>query len=617
MKSPRAQLLVDWLEHRTGLVQFTYELLYENVPGGARWRYVWGHTLVFTFFMQIVTGVSLWMNYSPGSQSAWESVFYIQHQLQGGWLLRGLHHYTAQAMVVLLVIHLVQVVIDGAYRAPREFNFWIGLILLQLILAMGLTGYLLPWDQRGYRATAVSTNLMGIVPVAGPILQRMVIGGSEFGNLTLTRFFALHAGLLPGLVIFFIVLHFYMFRRHGLKHKTPLRSRDNYNWPDQVLKNFIACAAVLVGVLILVFHGIVTSDYKIDIAHAHLGAELGAPADPSHQFAAARPEWYFLFLFQLLKYFPGEREIWGAIVLPGAIFTFLALMPIIGRNIWGHRLNVLIVFLLLAGVATLTSIALWTDYRGPDSGEFLKAVADAREESERAAELASAPSGIPPTGAISLMRNDPKIEGRRLNGQHCASCHDKPGPTGESDQNALDAAPTLVNFASRAWIAGMLDPKRVAGPDYFGRTAHHAGEMSEFVQGDMAKWAAKDVEDVVIALSAEAHLRSQATQDATDAERIAAGRVILADADRCGQCHKFHDANSAAEAPDLTDYGSREWLIGMISNPAAKRYYGEKNDRMPAFAEHPAGSPQNRLSIEQIGILADWLRHDWYEAKRD
>ena len=127
-------------------------------PGGSRWRYVWGSTLVFTFFVQVVTGLFLWMAYSPSAHTAWESVFHIQYQMQGGWLLRGLHHFTAQAMVVLLVLHLMQVVIDGAYRAPREVNFWLGLILMQIVLGLSLTGYLLPWDQKGYWATRVATN---------------------------------------------------------------------------------------------------------------------------------------------------------------------------------------------------------------------------------------------------------------------------------------------------------------------------------------------------------------------------------------------------------------------------------------------------------------------------
>ena len=142
--------LLAWLDHRTGCKKFLHEALYENVPGGARWRYVWGSTLTFTLVVQIITGIFLWMAYSPSSQTAWESVYYIQHEMMGGWLLRGIHHFTAQAMNVLLVLHLMQVVVDGAYKAPREINYWFGFFLLLLVLGLSLTGYLLPWDQKGY-----------------------------------------------------------------------------------------------------------------------------------------------------------------------------------------------------------------------------------------------------------------------------------------------------------------------------------------------------------------------------------------------------------------------------------------------------------------------------------
>ncbi len=111
---------LHWLDDRTGVRGFVHEALYERIPGGARWRYVWGSTLVFAFFVQVITGMFLWMAYSPSSQTAWESVYYIQHEMQGGWLLRGVHHFMAQAMIVLLALHLMQVVIDGAYRARAK-----------------------------------------------------------------------------------------------------------------------------------------------------------------------------------------------------------------------------------------------------------------------------------------------------------------------------------------------------------------------------------------------------------------------------------------------------------------------------------------------------------------
>ena len=141
--------LADWLDHRTGYRDLMREALDEPIPGGARWRYVWGSTLVFTFGLQVLTGFMLWFAYSPSTRTAWESVYFIQNEMHFGAFIRGLHHFTAQAMVVLLVFHLIQVVIDGAYKAPREVNFWLGLVLMQIVLALGLTGYLLPWDQKG------------------------------------------------------------------------------------------------------------------------------------------------------------------------------------------------------------------------------------------------------------------------------------------------------------------------------------------------------------------------------------------------------------------------------------------------------------------------------------
>ena len=142
--------LLNWIDNRTGIRRLTREALFENIPGGARWRYVWGSTLTFAIMVQFITGIMLWMFYSPSANSAWESVHHLQENVKGGDWLRGIHHWTSQFMIVLLVLHLVQVVVDGAYTAPREFNFWFGLALLGVTMGLGLTGYLLPWDQKGY-----------------------------------------------------------------------------------------------------------------------------------------------------------------------------------------------------------------------------------------------------------------------------------------------------------------------------------------------------------------------------------------------------------------------------------------------------------------------------------
>src|SRR5580692_1950502 len=117
--------VLDWLDERTGCRQLVRGLLYQNIPGGARWRYVWGGALIFCIGIQFFTGLALWLGYSPSTQTAWESVNYLQNEVSGGWLLRGLHHYTAQILPVLLALNLMQIVIDGAYKAPREVNFWV------------------------------------------------------------------------------------------------------------------------------------------------------------------------------------------------------------------------------------------------------------------------------------------------------------------------------------------------------------------------------------------------------------------------------------------------------------------------------------------------------------
>ena len=273
--------LFDWLDHRVGYRKLTHEALYENIPGGSRWRYVWGSTLTFAVVVQFITGIALWLGYSASAQTAWESIFYLESQAPPwGWILRGVHHWTAQLMVPLLLLHLMQVVIDGAYKAPREVNFWFGLGLLALTLALSLTGYLLPWDQKGYWATKVATNLLASIPGIGPGMQKLVIGGADYGHHTLTRFFALHAGVLPALLVALIFAHVALFRRHGITPKQPLRAVDAKFWPDQVLKDVVACLAVMATVLFFVVRP------WIFRTGGDLGAELGAPADPS---AATRP----------------------------------------------------------------------------------------------------------------------------------------------------------------------------------------------------------------------------------------------------------------------------------------------------------------------------------------
>jgi ubiquinol-cytochrome c reductase cytochrome b subunit len=558
-----------------------------------------GSTLTFALTVQFITGIFLWLAYSPSSQTAWESVHYIQNEMWGGWVLRGIHHYMAQAMIVLLVLHFMQVVIDGAYKAPREINFWFGLGLLVLTLGLGLTGYLLPWDQR-------DTGQPGsprVSRLSRPYRTRPAENHHRGRRLRAPYphpFFALHAGVLPGLMIVLLVVHIYLFRRHGLTVKEPRRRPDTTFWPDQVLKDAVACLAVLGAVLFLV-------------GRTH-GADLAAPADPSEPYSAARPEWYFMFLFQWLKYFPGGTEVWGAIILPTLFALLICAMPFVGRWIvgkWrlGHWLNVAFIWVLILGIAQLTRLSFLEDKGNP---EYLAGRTEAKRAAERIQVLAQSPSGIPAQGAVALLRTDPFIQGPKLFAKNCASCHRYGGGDGLGGVPKDPAsAPDLKDFAGRAWITALLDPAQVATSNYFGGTKFANGKMARFVKKDISGFSREQKEQlkkVVRALSAEAQLKAQRNEDESDAAMIAEGRELLAsEGMRCTECHQFRKKDEEASAPDLTGYGSREWLVHFISNPRHERFYGKRNDRMPAFIEDKI------LDEQTIALIADWLRGDWYE----
>ena len=578
----RVKQLYEWLDNRTGVRDHIREVLFENVPGGSRWRYVWGSTLTFALMIQFITGIFLWMGYAPSGQTAWESVYYINYQMTGGHFLRGLHHWTAQVMTVLLVFHLMQVIIDGAYKAPREVNFWFGVILLKLTLALSLTGYLLPWDQKGFWATKVATDIMGGTPIIGEQLKLLVLGGADYGHHTLTRFFALHAGILPVSVIALTVGHIYLFRRHGITPKKPLKGSDEFFWPEQVLKDAVACLAVLVTVLVLHF--------SFD------GAHLDAPADPSTNYPA-RPDWYFLFLFQFLKYFPGHWEVLGAIVLPGIAMTLIFLMPIIGRSEKGHKFNLGLLFGILVFAGILTYVAVNQDRNNPT---YLASKAQAQREAKIIKEMAA--NGIPPEGALAL------LQGPKLFAQHCASCHTYGGENGLGNKVTDQSAPDLKGFASREYLTELLHPKRFNSPEFFGNTAHaKKSKMQGFLEDefdgiDDDEALRNEMNQIIKALSAEAKLPSQTKMDLNDKADIQAGYELFEEIG-CVDCHALGDWNADEySAPDLTGYGSRGWLMGIVDNPAHERFYGSKNDRMPAFGK------DEKLTRKQMEQIVDWLR---------
>jgi ubiquinol-cytochrome c reductase cytochrome b subunit len=595
--------LGDWIDQRTGLCSAWRDWLRRPPHGRPAWRRVWPATIAFVFFTQVVTGLALWMFYSPGAQSAWESVYYVQYHVQGGWLLRAVHHYSAQVMLALLGVWLVEMIFRGAYRAPREAVFWTVALMGLVTLALNLTGDLLPWDQNGYWSTRVRTGFLLLLPGVGRQLFELAAGGPDFGHLTLTRFVALHVGVFSGAFGLLLWARARLARRlaRGLAPErspqepsaTAKLSNSAY-WPRQALRDAATCVAVLAVISALSLqHG---------LSPEHRGVALGSPADPAQAYEAARPEWSFRGLYQLRELFPPRLEIVPIFVIPGLVVLLLLAMPWIGRSRVGHGFNVAAVAVLAAGLAVLSWRSLAADAGSKDYQAAL-AAADWRagEIKEMIAPEPDGPPRIPPGGALALQR---RAAGCTLCHELTAGRCDSPRPEGLGT-----TAPHLYRFASREWLADFLDPKQISGPRFFGNTKFKHAAMPTFVKKALSNLDDEgkgDLKNLIAALSAEADLPSQRDMDARDAEKITLGRAAL-DTFGCTNCHKFRGQGKLGGGPDLTGYGSRSWLVGMIRNPADRRFYGSKNDRMPAYAatDNP---PDNLLSDEDIGLLADWLR---------
>jgi ubiquinol-cytochrome c reductase cytochrome b subunit len=580
--------LAHWLDHRTGLQAILKEALEEPIPGGARWRYVFGSALTVVFLVQVFTGLLLMTSYSPSSSTAWGSVYYISHEMWYGWFIRGAHHFAAQAMVVLLVLHLLQVLWAGAYRRPREFNWWFGMALMVLTLGFSLTGYLLPWDQKGYWATKVATNIMGGAPVLGPYLQKVLVGGPDYGNQTVTRFFGLHVGILPTLLVLCLVAHVALFRRHGITPPPDAERRPTaLFWPEQLFKDTAFSAAVLGVVIALVLY--------------ERGAHLDAPADASGSDYPARPEWYFLSLYQMLKYFPGDREIIGTIVIPTALMVVLLLLPFLDRVFprrFAHFLACGLVFAVVGGAGFLAVQAAYDDARDPS---FQQARKKADAERRRALLLAGRPEvGIPPEGSSYLLRRDPLTQGRAVLERRCLGCHVQ-GGHGAGTQSA----PDLAGFGTRAWIRGLLEDPQA--PAYFGKVPQCDG-MAEWKRN--SKLTPKQLDDVAEFVASFAAIAPDTTADEwLNSPGVSEHPGVAPFQKECGTCHVVDGGLSEGgnrDAPNLFAWGSPQWIARMIRKPSAADRYGFLGDaqKMPAFG-------LEQLIANDVDMVIRYLRDDY------
>jgi len=322
----------DWLDGRYQVASIVDGLLHVDIPRTARTYYFGGITLFF-FIVQAITGILLALYYQPSADRAYDSILFIMNRVNFGWLIRSIHSWGANLMILFCVLHLLRIFFQGVYKAPREITWVMGALLLAVTLGFGFTGYLLPWDQRAYWATTVGTEIAGAVPIAGPPLIVLLRSGSEVTARTLSRFFGVHVLVLPASLLALLAIHLTLVHVQGLADprrrvepegevvagSAPLARPEQPNrnllpfFPNYVLDEVIAWYIMLAILIVLA---------------SLFPAGLEEPADPLLTPEHTKPEWYFLFLYQGLKVVP--RIVGVLLPMVGAIV--LLVLPFIDRN---------------------------------------------------------------------------------------------------------------------------------------------------------------------------------------------------------------------------------------------------------------------------------------------
>ncbi|MGE0708904.1 MAG: cytochrome b N-terminal domain-containing protein [Planctomycetota bacterium] len=521
------------------------------VPQAPRFGRVTGFVLAGGLALQVLTGIGLGVHYSPATTTAWGSVVHLEEQVLLGRFLRGLHAFGASAVVICLLLHLLQ----KAWRLDlaRKLGWWLGLALVPLLSAFSLTGYLLPWDQRGYWATRVASGIMAGTPLVGPLAERVFLGGADLGTLTLTRFFTVHAVVLPLSLVALGALALLVWRREARLEEAP---EATPYFPCHATRDLATWLVVALAVALLA--GLV-------------GAHLEAPADPGSDFDP-RPEWYFAPLRELLKTVP---EPLGSVAVPGLVFLLLAALPFFAHRRGRARAAVALPF------AAWLGLLLWTSHKDLRDSAYQAGRATAAADAALARELSRA--GIPPEGPGDLLRLHPPRHGRALFVEHCQRCH----RVGNEVLEAQEQGPKLAGYLSLTWLKGVIRQPR--HEDYFGRTK--IDDMPEMTEPA----ALADLPRIAL------YVRSlDPTVRGLDPAEVAAGRAAYVK-QGCMGCHKTEPVareKASDLGANLAGYGSPAWLKAFLKDPGSPLFYCDANE-MPAYAE---------LSEQELDALVVYLR---------
>ncbi|MBT8387382.1 MAG: cytochrome b N-terminal domain-containing protein [Ignavibacteria bacterium] len=354
MLEKKESKIEKWLDDRYDISPLKNLLLHKKVPVHKfSFFYYLGGITLFLFIVQVITGILLLMYYKPGEDSAYESVRFIVTEVNFGWLFRNVHNWSANLMILFAFAHMFSVFFTRAYKKPRELTWVTGVILLGLAMGFGFSGYLLPWNELAFFATKVGTDIAGVIPFIGDALKEVLRGGEEVTGATLSRFYGIHVALLPFLTTIFLVIHLFFVQKQGMHEPASFtKLKEEERRYTSFFPNFALKDALL---WLIVFNVLIFLALMFPW-------ELGLKADPfAPAPAGIKPEWYFMFMFQTLKFIPPhilflEGEVLGVLTfsIAGLLWMFVPFMHVKDKKNAKIQLMTLIGILIVIFIVAMT-----------------------------------------------------------------------------------------------------------------------------------------------------------------------------------------------------------------------------------------------------------------------
>lgn len=572
---------LNWINERWPVTPLVRLALNEDMAGGSSFAYVFGSSALILFLLQAATGIWQLFYYVPTIAQGYVSLNYLRTEVPFGWLIHGFHYWGANAMVICVLLHMSQVFIWGAYKRPHELQWVTGVFLFLLTMIMSLTGGALPWDKRSYWLIEVAGSAAGSMPVIGDWIKRIMIGGGVIGQLTLSRFFILHAALLSGALATLAAVHLVALRTVGNAGPwdSMKRARTGPFWPDQVFKDGLVATSILVALVAL------------SVIFPPPYAGMADPLDASY---IPKPEWNFLFFYEAVKYFPGKLEIVATAGIPLFGLSVLLLIPFVDRSPERRPLKRPAALALWAvTVAAFTALTVAGALSKPEG-----LIAETEPPPAAQTHAAALSADVRPA-ALSASE---KAGHDLFLSQGCAACH-RIGQTGGSI--GPDLSGEGLKGRTREWLQQQLiNPKSHNASSIMPpQTALDAAAIGQLIDFLLAQKAASTSPAGAAALPAPAAATTVGPQGSPGT-----AVTIIGSADHgailfeksCSSCH------GRAGKGKIANPGSTDGTIPSLNPIAADEYSPDpgtfvmKIDRYLQHGSRPAG-PKPQFSMPPFG----------------